>query len=387
MSHGNSLIDLERLSAGWRERAPRVHLAAKTTIAACLAYVIADALALPQAFWAAVVAILVTQANIGASLGQALDCFLGSLIGAVVGGAVAVLVGDTFAMRLAGLAATLLVMVYFAASHPPMRIACVNAAIIILGTLGHGMLVVSAGSRVLEVAIGTVVAILTMLLVFPSRAGPALALHISRTLPLYFQLTCDLLSMALAGRYDNKTVATTSARIRAATATNASLAQAVKTEVAGFLADSPNPEALLTALRRLWHAELILARALSQPLPASVQSRLRAGLEELRDAVGALREEVSEAESHALGATPDIGAVEAAIAKLNATVTAMRDSDELRRMPMEDALRLMTLDFALEQLRQSLKDVANRSHELGRLAGSRIPWGKKLRRLLTVRVP
>jgi len=358
-----------------------VRQAVKTTIAACLAYVIADFLALPQAFWAAVVAILVTQANIGASLGQALDWFSGSLLGAIVGGAVAVLVGDAFAMRLAGLAATVLVMGYFAASHPQMRIACVNAAIIILGTQAYGPPLTSAGNRVLEVVIGTVVAILTMLLVFPSRAGPALALHISRTLPLYFQLTSDLLNMALAGRYDEKTVAAASANIRAAITTNAALSGEVQTEVAGYLADSPNPEALLTALRRLWHTELMLARAVSRPLPASIQAMLRAGLEALRDAVGALRAEVSEAAGSMKHAAPDIAAVEAAIANLNGKVASMRDSDELRSLPMDDVLRLMTLDFALEQLRQNLKDVANRSHELTKLAGSRIPWGRQLRRL------
>ncbi len=371
----------------WHENKPRLRQAVKTTIAACLAYLIADFLEMPQAFWAAVVAIFVTQANIGASLGQALDWFMGSLIGAIVGGAVAVVIGDSFPLRLAGLAATVLVMGYFAAARPQMRIACVNASIIILGTHVLGPPWEAAGFRVLEVIIGTVVAILTMLLVFPARAGPALAAHIARTLPLYFQLTSDLLSMALAGRYDAKAVATASAKIREAITINAALSAQAQAEVAGFLADSPNSEALLTALRRLWHTELILARAVSEPLPASVAPLLREGLEELRDAVMELRVEVSEVAPQTKSATSDIAAVGAAIAKLNGAVTSIRDSDALRQMPMHDALRLMTLDFALEQLRQNLKDVANRSHELNKLAGSRIPWRRQLRRLLTVQVP
>jgi hypothetical protein len=273
-------------------------------------------------------------------------------------------------------------MGYFAAARPQMRIACVNAAIIILGTPALGTPWESAGIRMLEVVIGTVVAILTMLLIFPARAGPALAAHIARTLPLYFQLTSDLLSMALAGRYDQKAVMAASAKIRTAIATNAALSEQAQTEVAGFLGDSPNPEALLTALRRLWHTELILARAVSEPLPASATPLLREGLEELRDAVTGLRVEVSEATPQSKGATPDIAVVEAAIAKLNGAVTSIRDSDALRQMPMDDALRLMALDFALEQLRQNLKDVANRSHELAKLAGSRIPWRRQLRRLM-----
>jgi uncharacterized membrane protein YccC len=366
----------------WREIKPRVRQAVKTTIAACLAYLIADFLEMPQAFWAAVVAIFVTQANIGASLGLALDWFVGSLVGGAVGVVVAVLVGDSFALRVVGLAATVLVMAYFAAARPQMRIACVNAAIIILSTPLFGTPWESAGFRMAEVVIGTAVALLTMLLVFPARAGPALAMHVASTLPLYFQFTSDLLTMAMTGRYDSKAVTAASAKIRGAITINANLSDQAQTEVAGFLADSPDPEALLTALRRLWHTELMLARAVSEPLPANVTPLLREGLEDLRDAVMELRVEVSEEPPQTKGATPDIRAVETAVAKLNGAVASIRDSDVLRQMPMTDALRLMTLDFALEQLRQNLKDVANRSHELNKLAGSRIPWRRQLRRLL-----
>jgi uncharacterized membrane protein YccC len=360
---------------------PHVRQALKTTIAACLAYLIAHALVLPQAFWAAVVAIFVTQANIGASLGLALDWFLGSLIGAVVGGCVAVLVGHAFGLQMAGLAATVLVMAYFAASRPQMRIACVNAAIIILGTPAFGTPLGSASTRVFEVVIGTVVALVVMLVIFPARAGPALARHISQTLPLYFQMASRLLSMAMGGTYDGPWVASISAQIRDAITRNAVLSQQAQTEVAGFLADSPDPEALLTALRRLWHTELILARAVSSPLPASVRPMLHDGLQELRSAVSALSIDIRDNDWEVRDAI-DITEVEAAVAKLNGVVASMRDSDVLREMPMEDAIRLMTLDFALEQLRQNLKDIANRRKDLSRLAGSRIPWRRQLQKLL-----
>ncbi len=370
----------------WHDNKPRLRQALKATIAACLSYLIADFFGLPQAFWAAVVAILVTQASIGASLGQAVDWFMGSLVGATVGVVVVVVAGDSFTLRFIGFAATVLVLAYFASARPQMRIACVNAAIIILGTPAYGPPLAPAGIRVLEVVIGTAVALVTMLLVFPARAGPALAAHIARTLPLYFQLTSDLLTMALAGRYDRNAVVAASANIRAAITMNATLGAQAQTEVAGFLADSPNPEALLTALRRLWHTELMLARVVSEPLPAQVLPHLREGIEELRDAVMNLRVDVSETPVPTRDAAPDIAAVEAAVAKLNGVVVALRDSDALRKMSMDDALRLMTLDFALEQLRQNLKDVANRSHELSRLAGSRIPWRRQLRRLLLQRI-
>ncbi|MES0402797.1 MAG: FUSC family protein [Hyphomicrobium sp.] len=70
----------------WRTNKPFVRHAVKTTFAACLSYAIVAYFDLPQSFWAAVVAIFVTQANVGASLGQAFYWFLGSLLGGVDGG-------------------------------------------------------------------------------------------------------------------------------------------------------------------------------------------------------------------------------------------------------------------------------------------------------------
>lgn len=60
------MIDLTPLTGPKSEMWPRLRLAIQTTIAACLSYVIVDALGMPQGFWAVMTAILVTQANVGA---------------------------------------------------------------------------------------------------------------------------------------------------------------------------------------------------------------------------------------------------------------------------------------------------------------------------------
>jgi uncharacterized membrane protein YccC len=362
----------------WREIKPRARQALKATIAACLAYFIADYLELPQAFWAAVVAIFVTQASIGASLGQAFDWFLGSLVGVGVGGAMALLVGSASEAHLIGsLAATVFVLGYFGATRPQMRIANVNAAIIILTNTGMTTPIESAELRIIEVVIGSVVAILIMLVIFPARAGPALAAHIGRTLPLYFGMLHDLLGAALAGRYDTEGIAATNARIRTAVATNEALSAQIQTEVAGFLAENPDPESLLTALRRLWHTELMLARAVSEPLPAAALPRLREGLEELRQAIDSLRGQVSGL-AHRGQSAEEVAQVERSVAKLSATVAAMRDGGELQSMPMDDVMRLMTFDFALEQLRQNIKDLAKRSKDFTQFVGRPVPWTRRL---------
>lgn len=366
----------------WRENKPRVRQALKAMIAACLAYLIADSMELPQAFWAAVVAIVVTQASIGASLVHALDWLLGSLVGVVVGGAVAVLVGNGSTVHVVGsFAATVFVLGYFAATRPQMRIACINASIIILTNTGVTTPIQSAGIRMIEVVIGTVVAVVVMLVVFPARAGPGLAAHIARTLPLYFGLLDDLLGAALTGRYDVQGVAAVNAKIRTAVATNEALSAQVQTEVAGFLADNPDPEALLTALRRLWHTELMLARAVSQPLPEQALAKLRDSLEELRKAIESLRHQVSGPDAQQGQSVEQIAQVEQSVGKLSAAIVAMRGTEELRRMPMDDVLRLMTFDFALEQLRQNIKDLAKRSKDFTRYVGQPVPWARRLRSL------
>ena len=127
------MIDLTPWTGSRAEMWPRLRLAIQTTIAACLSYVIVDALGLPQGFWAVMTAILVTQANVGASLGLAAERLVGSLLGVVVGGAVAVALADAQELKFAGLAVTVLVLGFFSARRPSLRIACVTAAIVVLG--------------------------------------------------------------------------------------------------------------------------------------------------------------------------------------------------------------------------------------------------------------
>jgi hypothetical protein len=58
----------------------------------------------------------------------------------------------------------------------------------------------------------------------------------------------------------------------------------------------------------------------------------------------------------------------------------MHERGELRALPLDDVLRLMTFDFALGQLRANLKDIAARSQDLEGLSGTAIPWLRNLTR-------
>jgi uncharacterized membrane protein YccC len=360
-----------------RGKWPRLRQAVQTAVAACLAYAAADVLKMPQGFWAVVTAIMVMQANVGGSLGMAIDRLLGSLLGVLVGGAAAIVLADVHALKYVGLAATVLVLGYFSAPRAPLRIACVTAAIVILGDPRLGVPISSAGYRMIEVLIGTAIAILTSLLVFPLRAGPALADHVRRTLPLYFKLLSDILRSAAEGSYEESALRGTIAQIRAALATSAALAGDAKVETAGHLAAEADPDAILRALRRLWHTEIMLMRATSPPLPVPAIEALHPQLERLRLAVEGLLPEFADV-GRPGRAAPSVTQVNLAIAAFEQAMLEMRRTGKLRAMGMDEVTRLMAFDFALGQLRLNLEDLADRSRDLAGFSGSALPFVRKL---------
>jgi uncharacterized membrane protein YccC len=354
----------------------RLRQAVQTTIAACLSYVIADAAGMPQGFWAVMTAILVTQANVGASLGLAADRLLGSLLGAVVGGGVALALADMQELKFAGLAATVLVLGFFSARRPSLRIACVTAAIVILGDPRLGAPIASAENRMIEVVIGTVVAILTTLIVFPSRAGPSFAGQVTRTFAPLFAVLGDALAAAVGQPLDTAEIGAAGTRIRAAFAAGENLAREMRLETAGYLADQSDPDAILRALRRLWHTEIMLVRAVAQPLAKAAVAKLGPGIEALRAAVADVAAHVAAPGSAYV--SPDLSGIENALAAIEYQIEDMRARGEIRALPMDDVIRLMAFDFALGQLRLNLRDIAERSPDLAAFAGSAIPIVRKL---------
>ena len=373
------MIDMTSWLGKSAEMWPRLRLAIQTTIAACLSYVIVDAIGMAQGFWAVMTAILVTQANVGASLGLAAERFVGSLLGVVVGGVVAVILADAQELKFAGLAVTVLVLGFFAAHRPSLRIACVKAAIVVLGDPSLGPPIASAENRMIEVAIGTVVAILTTLLIFPSRAGPLFAEHVTRTFTPLFEVARDTLAAALGQPLDIEGMGAQGTRIRAAFAEGDALAREARVEVANYIADSPDPEAILRALRRTWHTEIMLMRAVAQPLPELGVKILGSEIEALRLALDDVAKQLSDPAT--CYKAPNLAGIENAMAGIEHRLEEMRAKGETREMSMDDIIRLMAFDFALGQLRLNLRDIAERAPELAAFAGSTYPVLRWLQRL------
>src|SRR3954453_18783221 len=125
---------------GWRlpfRHGPKAVQALRMTTSSLAAFALAQALALPQGFWAVITALIVTQSNVGGSLKAALDRFVGSVFGAVYGGAVASAIppaaGPGRAAALAGGRPPPSVVAAFSAGF---RIAPITAVIVLLGTAG-----------------------------------------------------------------------------------------------------------------------------------------------------------------------------------------------------------------------------------------------------------
>ncbi len=71
---------------------PKLVQALRMTVACLATYGLGEAFGLPQAYWAVITAIIVTQSSLGSSLKAAFDRFLGSVLGAAYGGLVTVVV-------------------------------------------------------------------------------------------------------------------------------------------------------------------------------------------------------------------------------------------------------------------------------------------------------
>ena len=153
----------------------RIIQAVRMTVASLVTFVLADALGLPQNFWAVITALIVTQSSVGGSLKAAADRFAGPVFGAVYGGAVA------FAIPHQGSASTALALIVAiaplslaAAFSAGFRIAPITAIIVLLSTSGSSLGPLAfAFDRILEVGLGCAVGLLISLLVVPARASRA----------------------------------------------------------------------------------------------------------------------------------------------------------------------------------------------------------------------
>ncbi|MGE9009250.1 FUSC family protein [Leptospira interrogans] len=124
---------LKRVAGRLRSRRTQLALAVRVTVAAVVAYTIANALHLTLPLWAVLTSLIVTQMSVGRSLKATTDYMLGTIGGAIYGGALAVLIPHSSeAALLALLVLTVAPLAYIGSLNPSLTAATVTGVIVLL---------------------------------------------------------------------------------------------------------------------------------------------------------------------------------------------------------------------------------------------------------------
>lgn len=341
-------------------RRSELRQAVRVMAGAGAAFALYEAFHLPQGYWAVFTVIIVMQGSVGGTVGASADRMIGTLVGAAAGGAAAALRPRTPE----GLGAALVVCVgataAAAAIRPNLKVAPVTAAIMLLSASGGLSPPMAALYRVLEIALGGVVAVLCAVLILPARSEAlivARAAGVLDGLAALFRRHADALEAGegLDPHADH------AALRKALGAVEAALAEA-DVERTSRLGDHRVPPAVPRTLWRVRNDLVSVGRAAARPLPQPVQGSLGPAAAALLRAEAALADRCARGlRSNALAERADIAdrhdAFEAAFGEL-------RRSGLTRELDFDAAGRVFGLAFALESLHRDLADLADRVDEV-----------------------
>ncbi|WP_299365542.1 FUSC family protein [uncultured Paracoccus sp.] len=335
----------------WAVHAIRMIVAGVTTLAAVYA------LELTVELSAVISAIAVTQSNIGGSLGKAFEQGVGSFLGAVVAAIVALaLRPDDPASTVLALALALAPLSVLAAFSVGFQIAPITAAVVLLG--GPGLEVgpdVLAAERLLGVALGSGVGLLTGLLVLPARASRSAVEAAARVAGL---LAAQLHAIAPGDGTGEDALAARAGEIRRGLSELATDVRDAARERRLSFGRGPDPERALHALRRVRHDVDMLRRAARG---AGVDALPGALAEPWRRAATGAAGTLAHVEG-LLGGRPISGPavpLEPIVRDYRAALDGMRQAGLTRTMPTPDLARLFGIKFALRQLERDLADLTS----------------------------
>jgi hypothetical protein len=236
-----------------------LRLVSRSLTAAALSLLIADALALPQSYWAVFTALIIVQGSVGGTLAAGLDRFIGTLAGAVFGAAVA-LTGELWPVpQVLLLLLAVAPVALLAAMRPSFRIAPVTAAIVLFTTPSNASPIASAMDRVVEIALGTIIGIIVSIFVLPSRARRICLERSAEILKLLAQVLVLHLQPPAPAKLDE--IERFNQRVRAELAKVEAAAEEARREHLIRVAEGPVPERLVRTLRRLRSDVAFVGRA------------------------------------------------------------------------------------------------------------------------------
>jgi uncharacterized membrane protein YccC len=348
---------------GWLTRhRTRLWLASRMILSAAIAYALAEALHLPQGYWAVLTTIIVTQNSVGGSLKAAIDRLIGSICGALVGAVAAfVLPAHTPVALGVALLAAVGPLVVLTAYSPDFRIAPITAIIVLmssgaatLGPLGY------AFDRVLEITLGSVVGVLVSGLVAPARAHGHVREAAAETALLLAEMVSALAPAVRSGAHDGGMLPS---RVQAALARLGAAVGDAARERRSRISDEPDPEPLFRTLHRLQQDVLALQRLFDAPWPESVQPASAPAWADYAEAVAAALRTLAAA-LPARQPPPDLAAPRTALADYLVAIATTRQDGLIRELPTEAAGRILGSAFRGEQLQRDLSDLTERTREM-----------------------
>ena len=347
-----------------RVRRAELRLCLRTTVAGLSALALTGNFPFPlHGLWTVLTAVVVTQVSVGGSLRATIEYMIGTLGGAVYAAVLGVLVPhQTLAGQVLVLALAIAPLALAAAINPSFRVAPFSAVLVLLigGAIGQSP-IESALTRILEVALGGLVAVVVSIVVLPERAH---RLGLNAAAQTLGQMA-DVLPRVLSG-FSRAGDAGETGRLMDelrgfVTALQDRAAEARRERLLPF-GREPDPAALARTLLRPRNDLVMLRRAGAAPLPDVFAERLAPLLTRFGDGVSAyLREGASE-----LGRRqppPPLDEVEASLQAFESEVASLRAEGLTRTLSTPELERLFALGFALEQLRQNLSDLALRLQE------------------------
>jgi uncharacterized membrane protein YccC len=342
----------------------------RTTVAGLLALVITNVFTFPlHGLWAVLTAIVVTQVSIGGSLRATVEYMIGTLGGAIYAAALGVLIPHTTAASQALVLSLAVAPLAFAAAiNPSFRVAPFSAVLVLLigGAIGESA-AGSAVTRVSEVALGGVVAVVVSVLVFPARAEGLAIEAAGRILNQMAELLPKLL-MGFTRTLDAAEIGKLQDRLLESVTAIDQMAVEARRERLVPLGRGPDPAPLSRISRRLRHDLVILGRAAVAPLPAVCADRLGPALDRLGSVASAFL--LGSSAALAQGRSPPpLEPVEAALEAHESEIAALRKEGLTRPLSTVEAERLFALGFALEQMRGDFADLAQIVHERVRGGG------------------
>lgn len=359
-----SLSEVWNAAIAWLgTRGAELRLAVRVAVAGVASFAVARYLALPQGYWAVFTAVIVTQASIGGSLKATVDRFIGTLGGAVYGALVALVIAHE---QPAGLGLALLLALlplgFVSAVDTRFRVAPVTAVIVLLSPVGQQASPIAFTiDRIVEIVIGSIVALAVSFLVLPARAHSALT---ETTGGLLRQLG-DFLVLVLAsftGEPDKAAILKLQIATRRAITRLDGIADEARRERQSRLTDDPDPDPVVRTSTRVRNDIIILARAGMALLPPPADARLAPAIAGVGRAGRAYLTALSEAFIDRK-APPSLEAFDAALRAYHAEIAALRQEGAFRPLRADAVSRVFALGFALDQFRQNVSDLADRAGE------------------------